>query len=65
MWIKQEHNINSLNFAKDVYKFLKKQCYLTENQVIGLNKWIVYMKNIPEINDKWFLKKKNIETDVS
>jgi hypothetical protein len=57
IWISQEtDDIKSVDVAKRFYNFLKKNCYLTEKQVIGLNKWIVYMKKIPKINDKWFFR---------
>jgi hypothetical protein len=65
MWMKQEDdNIKSLDVAKNYYEYLKKHCYFTEKQVIGLNKWIVNMKNIPKINGKWFFKPKNDATTV-
>jgi flagellar basal body rod protein FlgB len=63
MWIKQEtNNIKSLTVAKDFYNSLKEYCCLTGDQVIGLNKWIVNMNNIPKINGKWFCKTKKHST---
>jgi hypothetical protein len=65
MWIKQENNnIDSLNFAKKLYERLKKYCYFTVKQVIGLNNWIINMEKIPKINGKWFFKPENNATNT-
>ena len=50
MWIKKENN----EFAKGIYEYLKKNCSLTEKQIIGANNWIENMKNIPKIKGNWF-----------
>jgi len=43
-------------FAQGVYEYLKKNFYITEKQIIGINNWINKIKNIPSVNAKWFLK---------
>jgi len=63
MWIKLKYDdIESLNVAKKFYNSLKEYCHLTDNQVIGLNRWIVNMENIPKINGKWFFRYNNVTT---
>ena len=46
-----------IEYAKSLYISLKSRYYLTENQIVGINKWIKNIKEMKEINGKWFFKK--------
>lgn len=52
-WIKKERN----DFAKNIYRFLKDNYYLTENQIIAANNQIKNIGELSKINGKWFWRK--------
>jgi len=43
-------------FVKSIYEYLKKHYYLTEKQIVGVNKWIKNQKGIQKIRENSFIK---------